>query len=221
MISVAIDGPAGAGKSTIAKRVARDLGYIYIDTGALYRAIGLYALRNTVPTSNGEAVAALLPQIRLELKHLDGEQHVFLNEEDVSGAIRKPVVAAAASHVSAHKEVRAFLLRTQRDMAEKYNVIMDGRDIGTVILPNADVKIYLTATAEERAKRRYKEHLEKGDDVTYEAVLRDINKRDYDDSHREVAPLKQAKDAVLVDTTNDDLESAVKKIKDIIEGRIR
>ena len=221
MISVAIDGPGGAGKSTIARRIAKDMGYIYIDTGALYRAIGLYAVLHTVPTQNAAAVAAILPNISLELRHIGDEQHVFLNGEDVSGAIRKPVVTAAASHVSAHKEVRDFLLQTQREMAERYNVLMDGRDIGTVILPNADVKIFLTASPEERARRRFLEHQERGDDVTYETVLHDINQRDYNDSHRDVAPLKQADDAVLVDTTGDDLETAIARIKAIIEEKIR
>ncbi len=220
MISVAIDGPAGAGKSSIAKAVAKELNYIYIDTGALYRAIGLYAVEQAVTTTNREAVAALLSEIDVTLQHIGGHQHVFLNGRDVSERIRKPVVTVAASHVSAHPEVRTFLLSLQRKLAEENNVIMDGRDIGTVILPNADVKIYLTASAKERARRRYKELFDRGEDVHFDTVLKEIEERDYNDSHREIAPLKQADDAVLVDTTEDDLETAIQKVKAVILSKI-
>ncbi len=216
MISVAIDGPSGAGKSTIAKAVAKDLGYLYIDTGALYRSIGLYALRAGVVPTDREAVEKLLPEISLTLRHVDGVQRVFLNGEDVSEAIRTPDAAKAASGVSAHPGVRAFLLETQRSIARIHDVLMDGRDIGTVVLPDAAVKIFLTASAEKRAERRFKEYREKGVDTTYETVLRDVEKRDYDDSHREIAPLKKAEDAVLLDTSEMTLEESEEAVKRII-----
>ena len=216
MISVAIDGPSGAGKSTIAKAVAKDLGYLYIDTGALYRSIGLYALRAGVVSTDREAVEKLLPEISLNLRHVDGTQRVFLNGEDVSEAIRTPDAAKAASGVSAHPGVRAFLLETQRSIARIHDVLMDGRDIGTVVLPDAAVKIFLTASAEKRAERRFKEYREKGVDTTYETVLRDVEKRDYDDSHREIAPLKKAEDAVLLDTSEMTLEESEEAVKRII-----
>lgn len=216
MISVAIDGPSGAGKSTIAKAVAKDLGYLYIDTGALYRSIGLYALRARVVPTDREAVEKLLPEISLNLRHVDGTQRVFLNGEDVSEAIRTPDAAKAASGVSAHPGVRAFLLETQRSIARAQDVLMDGRDIGTVVLPDAAVKIFLTASAEKRAERRFKEYQEKGVDTTYETVLRDVEKRDYDDSHREIAPLKKAEDAVLLDTSEMTLEESEEAVKKII-----
>ena len=216
MISVAIDGPSGAGKSTIAKAVAKDLGYLYIDTGALYRSIGLYALRAGAGPTDREAVEKLLPEISLTLRHVDGVQRVFLNGEDVSEAIRTPDAAKAASGVSAHPGVRAFLLETQRSLARAQDVLMDGRDIGTVVLPDAAVKIFLTASAEKRAERRFKEYQEKGVDTTYETVLRDVEKRDYDDSHREIAPLKKAEDAVLLDTSEMTLEESEEAVKRII-----
>ena len=216
MISVAIDGPSGAGKSTIAKAVAKDLGYLYIDTGALYRSIGLYALRAGADPADREAVEKLLPGISLSLRHVDGVQRVFLNGEDVSEAIRTPDAAKAASGVSAHPGVRAFLLETQRSLARAQDVLMDGRDIGTVVLPDAAVKIFLTASAEKRAERRFKEYREKGVDTTYETVLRDVEKRDYDDSHGEIAPLKKAEDAVLLDTSEMTLEESEEAVKRII-----
>lgn len=208
MVSVAIDGPSGAGKSTLAKRLANELGYIYVDTGAMYRTIGLYALRNGADLSSERQVSALLPDIRMQLKYVDGEQHMYLNGEDVSLLIRTEAVSMAASAVSAHPPVRAFLLDAQRDMAKNENVIMDGRDIGTVVLPEAPIKIFLTASAETRAERRYLELTEKGQEVTREAVLDDINRRDYNDSHRDAAPLKQAEDAVLIDTSGLALEDS-------------
>ncbi|MDO5602067.1 MAG: (d)CMP kinase [Oscillospiraceae bacterium] len=208
MIAIAIDGPSGAGKSTLAKRLARELGYIYVDTGAMYRTIGLYALRNGADLSSERQVSALLPHIHMQLKFLDGEQHMYLNGEDVSLLIRTEAVSMAASAVSAHPPVRAFLLDTQRDMAKNDNVLMDGRDIGTVVLPDAPIKIFLTASAETRARRRYEELIEKGQEVSYEAVLDDINRRDYNDSHRDAAPLKQAEDAVRIDTSGMELEDS-------------
>jgi cytidylate kinase len=217
MISIAIDGPAGAGKSTIARKVAADLCYLYIDTGALYRTIGLYALRSGVSPTDREAVAALLPEIRVNLAHADGVQQVFLNGENVSEEIRRPEMSMAASGVSAQPEVRAFLLELQRQLARENNVLMDGRDIGTVVLPNAQVKIFLTASPEKRADRRYKEQLEKGDrSQTYEQVLADIIQRDYNDSHRAIAPLRQADDAVLADTSELTLDESIELIKTII-----
>lgn len=201
MISVAIDGPSGAGKSSLAKRLAADLGYVYVDTGAMYRSIGLYAVRQGADLRDAGAVAALLPQIRLDIRLEDGTQHIYLNGEDVSEAIRAEEIGMAASAVSAHPAVRSFLLETQRGLAANQNVLMDGRDIGTVVLPHATVKIFLTASAEARARRRCKELQEKGEPAVYETVLADIQQRDYQDTHREVAPLKQAEDAILVDTS--------------------
>ncbi|MBR3867726.1 MAG: (d)CMP kinase [Clostridia bacterium] len=212
MINIAIDGPAGAGKSSVAKAVAAKLGFIYVDTGALYRSIGVNALRNDVSTDDAQAVTALLPETNVELKFIDGIQRVFLNGEDVSEAIRMPEASMAASNVSAIPAVRAFLLDLQRDMAKNNNVIMDGRDIGTVILPCAQYKFFLTASAEVRADRRFKELKEKGIDVDYKALLDEIIQRDYNDSHRETAPLKQADDAILVDSSNMTLEEVTNAI---------
>jgi len=217
MIAVAIDGPSGAGKSTIARAAAQELGYLYIDTGALYRSIGLFALRQGADPGAGGQVAALLPQIDLTLRHENGVQQVYLNGENVSAEIRRPPVSMAASRVAAHPAVRQFLLELQRKIARENNVIMDGRDIGTVVLPNAQVKIFLTASAQARARRRFLELQEKGEQVTFEEVLKDIEKRDYNDSHRETAPLRQAPDALLADTTDLDLEASIRLIKDMIQ----
>ena len=219
-INIAIDGPAGAGKSTIAKAAAKKFGYIYVDTGALYRAVAYYVLSQGKDTKNAEAVEMLLRDIVPELKHIGGEQRVFLNGEDVSDKIRTPEVSMGASAVSAIPRVRDFLFNLQKKIAAENNVIMDGRDIGTVVLPNADVKIYLTASAEERARRRHKELAEKGEQVSFEEVLADVNKRDYNDMHREIAPLKQAEDAVLCDTTNVDLQGAIDMLIGIINERL-
>lgn len=220
MINVAIDGPAGAGKSTIAKAAAKKLGYIYVDTGALYRAVGVYALRNGVDTTDGEAVAETLPSVSVELKFQDGVQHVYLNGEDVSEEIRTPQASMAASHVSAVPAVRQFLFDLQRDIAAKNNCIMDGRDIGTVVLPKAQVKIFLTASPEARAKRRFIELQAKGAKDTFEQVLADLKQRDYNDSHRAVAPLKPADDSVLVDTTALTLEASVEKVIEVIKEKL-
>ena len=219
-VSVAIDGPVGAGKSTIARTAAKELGYIYVDTGALYRAIGLYCHRNGIDTKDHGAVASVLPDTRPEIRLIDGTQHIYLNGEDVSEEIRLPAISMAASDVSAVPQVRAALLDLQRDMAKTNNVIMDGRDIGTVVLPNATVKIFLTAKAEIRAKRRYDELVAKGVDTTFEDVLTDLNRRDHNDSHRAVAPLKQAEDAVLADTSELDFEGSCRLICDIIKERV-
>ena len=215
MINVAIDGPAGAGKSTIAKAAAKALGYIYVDTGALYRTVALGAVRAGVLESD-DGIAALLPSLLVELKFVDGSQHVYLNGEDVSDLIRTPEISMGASKVSAVPAVRAFLLDLQRDLAKKNNVIMDGRDIATVVLPNAQVKIFLSATPECRARRRYKELVEKGQTVTYEEVLADVNRRDYQDSHREIAPLKPSADSIMADTSELDLQQSTDLIINII-----
>lgn len=220
MISVAIDGPSGAGKSSIAKRLAKELGYIYVDTGAMYRSIGLYTLRQGVDPTDEKAVEALLPQIKIELRYENGVQRVILCGEDVSEAIRQEEVGMVTSEVSSHPPVRAFLLDLQRQMACTHDILMDGRDIGTVILPNATVKVFLTASAEARAQRRLKELQEKGVSTDYETVLKDIEQRDYQDSHRAIAPLRQAEDAVLVDTSNLDFEQSFQTLKELILSRI-
>lgn len=216
MISVAIDGPSGAGKSSMARRLAADLGYTYVDTGAMYRAIGLYARRAGADTKNADAVAALLPQIQLDIRLQDGAQHILLNGEDVTEAVWAEKIGMAASDVSAHPAVRTFLLDTQRNLAASRDVLMDGRDIGTVVLPNATVKIYLTASADARARRRLAELLEKGKQTDYATVLADIEQRDYQDTHRAVAPLRQAEDAVLVDTSDIGIEESFALLKKTI-----
>ena len=220
MISVAIDGPAGAGKSTLARQLARDLGYIYVDTGAMYRAVGLYALRAGADPADPAAVDPLLPGIRLRLAVLDGEQHIYLNGEDVSALIRTEAVGMAASAVGANPAVRAFLLGLQRDMARTGNVLMDGRDIGTVILPHATVKIFLTASSEARARRRWLEYQAAGRPDRYEDVLADVKRRDEQDSGRAAAPLRRAEDAVLLDTSDMDLGQSLAAMKRIIKERV-
>lgn len=219
MINVAIDGPAGAGKSTIAKAAAKALGFIYVDTGALYRAIAYNAVKSGV-VEDKEKIIAMLDSTNVELKYVDGVQAVYLNGEDVSAYIRTPEISMGASTVSAIPEVRAFLLNLQRDIAKKNNVIMDGRDIATVVLPNADVKIFLFASPECRAQRRYKELIEKGESVSYDDVLDDVNKRDYQDSHREIAPLKPSEDSVMADTSKLDLEQSIELIINTIKEKI-
>lgn len=217
IINIAIDGPAGAGKSTIAKMVSAKLGYIYVDTGALYRTAALYITENNIPDENIEKA---LESADISLKFIDGAQRVFLGGRDVSELIRTPEISMAASRTSAVPAVRAYLFETQKKIARENNIIMDGRDIGTVVLPDAEVKIFLTASAEERANRRYKELAEKPDCPPYEDILKDIIQRDYQDMHRETAPLRQADDAVLVDTTNLDLEQSAEEIVRIITKRI-
>lgn len=218
IVNIAIDGPAGAGKSTIAKTASKELGYIYVDTGALYRTVGLNALRQGKDTKSAEQVIPTLEGVEISLRFVNGEQRVFLGDEDVSEAIRQNEVSMAASNVSAIPRVREFLFDLQRDIAKNNNCIMDGRDIGTVVLPDAKIKIYLTASAEARADRRFKELTEKGQDVNYESILEDIKKRDYQDMNREIAPLKQAADAILVDTTaltlQESIDYMVKTIKE-------
>ena len=219
-INIAIDGPAGAGKSTIAKAAAKKFGFIYVDTGALYRAVAYFMLSHDVDVNKEDKVVSYLCDVVPELKYIDGEQHVFVNGEDVSDKIRTPEISMGASTVSAIPRVRDFLFNLQQKIAAENNVVMDGRDIGTVVLPNADVKIYLTASAEERARRRHRELTEKGEQVSFEEVLADVNKRDYNDMHREIAPLKQAEDAVLCDTTDVDLQGAIDMLINIINEKI-
>lgn len=218
--NVAIDGPAGAGKSSIARAAAKELGFIYVDTGALYRAVGVYGLRNGIDNKNAEAVAGMLPHISVELKFRDGVQHVYFNGEDVSEEIRTPPASMAASDVSAVPAVRQFLFDLQRDIAKKNDCIMDGRDIGTVVLPNAQVKIFLTASPEARAMRRYKELQEKGAKDTYEEVLADLLQRDYNDSHRAVAPLKPAEDSITVDNSGLSLEDSIEQVLSVIRAAL-
>lgn len=219
-MNVAIDGPAGAGKSTIARAAAKKLGFIYVDTGALYRAVGVYSLRNGLDTENPETVEGTLPHIQVELQFQDGVQQVLLNGEDVSEEIRTPQASMAASAVSAVPAVRQFLFDLQREIAAKNDCIMDGRDIGTVVLPQAEVKIFLTASPETRAMRRFKELQGKGAPDTYEAVLADLKQRDYNDSHRAVAPLKPAEDSVLVDTSALTLSQSVEKVIEVIKEKL-
>lgn len=202
MFKIAIDGPGGAGKSTVAKAVAKELRIVYVDTGALYRTVGYYVRSRDVSPKDNEAVTALLPEISIEVKYENGTQKVYLNGEDLGDRIRTPEMSMYASAVSAIPAVRSFLLDTQRDIAKKNSVIMDGRDIGTVILPDAEVKIFMTASAECRAKRRYNELLAKGADVKYEDVLAEMNERDHNDSTRDIAPTAAAEDAVLLDTSD-------------------
>ncbi|MCD8191178.1 MAG: (d)CMP kinase [Clostridiales bacterium] len=220
-ISVAIDGPSGAGKSTLARKVAAELGFLYVDTGAIYRTVALYCYRMGIDRSDGEAIAARLPEIRPELFYgEDGLQHMLLNGEDVTEEIRQPELSLYTSAVSAIPAVRAFLLDLQRDLARKHSVVMDGRDIGTVVLPQAEVKLFLTATPEARAERRWKELQAKGSAVTYEEVLADVILRDENDKNRPIAPLRQAEDAALVDTTNYNLDESLQLLLNAIRERM-
>lgn len=219
MINIAIDGPAGAGKSTIARSLAAKLGYIYVDTGALYRAVGVNAMRAGMDTKNAQQVTSILGETKVSLRFVNGEQRVFLGDEDVSLAIRTPEASMAASNVSAIPAVREFLFDLQRNIAKGNDCLMDGRDIGTVVLPDAQVKIFLTASAEVRAKRRYDELLAKGMKAEYNEVLEEMIQRDYQDSHRAIAPLKQADDAVLVDTSEMNLEQVIETLENIVKEK--
>lgn len=221
VIAVAIDGPAGAGKSTIARAAAAQLGFVYVDTGALYRTIGLAVCRRGIDGTDAAGIVRTLPEIRVELTYHDGAQHVLLDGEDVSDAIRTPQISVYASQVSVVPEVRAYLLDLQRDMARTQSVIMDGRDIGTVILPDARVKIFLTASPEKRAVRRCAELREKGQMVTLDDVLADMTRRDAQDEGRAVAPLKQAADAVRVDTSDLTLEQSIEAVLRVIRARMK
>ena len=220
-ISVAIDGPSGAGKSTLAKALAGRLNYLYVDTGAIYRTIGCYARRNGIDPKDATAMEAALPDIHVELRYgEDGLQHMLLNGEDVTGEIRLPEISRYASAVSAHPAVRAFLLEMQRDLARRSSVVMDGRDIGTVVLPEADVKVFLTASAQARAERRMLELERRGTPQPLEEILREIEERDYNDSHRAAAPLRRAEDAVVLDTTALDFAQSEEALLRIIEERV-
>ncbi len=219
--AIAIDGPAGAGKSTMAKRIAKELGYVYVDTGAIYRTVGYYVWLCGIGGRDVDGVTRLIDEVNIAIEYPeDGLQHMILNGKDVTGEIRTPEMSSYASQVSAHKCVRDFLLDTQRELARTHNVVMDGRDIGTVVLPDAEVKIFLTASPEVRARRRYIELQEKGVSDSYEKVLADMKQRDLQDSTRPIAPLKQAKDAILLDTSSMTLEEAVAAIKSIVEDKL-
>lgn len=218
--SVAIDGPSGAGKSTIARRVSEEFGFIYVDTGAIYRTVGLAAALRKLDPKDKAAVVAMLPQIGIRLAYgEDGLQHMYLDGEDVTSRIRTPEISLYASGVSAHPEVRAYLMEMQRSLARESDVVMDGRDIGTVVLPDAGLKIFLTASPEARARRRYSELIAKGQDVKYEDVLRDLTVRDENDSTRAAAPLKAAEDALLLDTTEMDFEESCRAVAEMIRER--
>mgnify|MGYP002509692067 CR=1 FL=1 len=220
--SIAIDGPSGAGKSTLAKRLAQELGFLYVDTGAIYRTVGLAAHRRGIDPADGGTVAAMLPQLSITIGYdgSDGFQHMFLDGEDVTRAIRENEISSCASKVAAHPAVRDFLMEMQRKTAREHNVIMDGRDIGTVVLPGADLKIFLTAAPEARAQRRYKELLDWGQEADFDQVLREVVERDRRDTQRETAPLRQGADAVLADTTGLDLEESFQLLLGIIRERL-
>ncbi len=220
MFAVAIDGPAGAGKSSVAKAAAKELGFVYVDTGAIYRTIALYVLRQGVDPHDAAGVEALLPQIQVGMEYTEQGQKMLLNGEDVTGLIRTPEVSMATSACSAIPAVRAYLLQLQRDLAEKNNVLMDGRDIGTVVLPHAQLKIFLTASPEERARRRVGQLEEAGQKADYQSILRDIVQRDYQDSHRETAPLRPAEDSVLLDTTGNVFEQSVAQLVALVREKL-
>ena len=220
MISIAIDGPGGAGKSTIAKRLAKELGFYYVDTGAIYRTVAYFLDLLGISPKDVDGVERYIDELTVEIEYdEDGLQHMIMNGMDVSEDIRTPEISLKASDVSAHAVVRDMLLDMQRDVAKKHNVIMDGRDIGTVVLPRAQVKIFLTASAEERAKRRFLELQAKGKKDSYEQVLKELEKRDFQDSHREIAPLKRAKDAIVVDTSQLDIDGVVAAIRQIVQEK--
>jgi len=219
-ISIAIDGPSGAGKSTISKSVAKALGYLYVDTGAIYRTVGVFVRNHGVDSRDAIGVVELLPQIKIEMRHMDGVQRMYLNGADVTEVIREHEISRYASDVSAIPAVRAFLLEMQRKFASENNVIMDGRDIGTVVLPNATVKIFLTATPEDRARRRWLELTAKGSDISYEKVLEDMRVRDRNDASRAIAPLKPAADAELLDNTGYELEDSIAAITELIQKKV-
>ena len=220
--SIAIDGPSGAGKSTLARALAEKFGFMYADTGAIYRTVGLSMLRGGIDPKDADAVSARLPELKIELVHADdGLQHMYLNGEDVTSEIRTPEVSMAASAVSAHPSVRAFLMDAQRDLAKENNVIMDGRDIGTVVLPDADLKIFITASSQERAWRRTLELAERGTPKPYEEVLAEMEQRDRDDETRAAAPLRQADDAVLLDNSTLTFQETVEVAEQIIRERLQ
>jgi cytidylate kinase len=219
-IAIAIDGPSGAGKSSIAKSLAKRLGIIYVDTGAIYRTVGLYVYRHEIDSKDSHNIIKCLDNISIKLAYINNAQRIYLNGEDVSDQIRTEIISKYASDVSAIPEVRKFLLSLQRDMAKEDSVIMDGRDIGTVVLPDAEIKVYLTASAEVRAQRRYKELIAKGENVTYESVLDSINQRDKNDSTRSAAPLKAADDAIILDNSGLTADETLDRFIQIVESRL-
>ena len=220
-IAVAIDGPSGAGKSSIARSAAQELGFVYVDTGAIYRTVSLYIFDRGIDPADKAAVTAALPEIHIDLRYGDGGlQRMFLNGEDVTERIRLPEISMFTSAVSGIPEVRAFLMEMQRSLARERSVIMDGRDIGTVVLPRADVKIFLTASVEDRARRRYQELCQRGTAKDFDQLLREIEQRDYNDTHRAAAPLRPAEDAVVLDTTGNTFQQSLRQILDIIRERI-
>ena len=218
--AVAVDGPSGAGKSTLAKAIAKEMNIIYVDTGAMYRCIGLYMYRRGIGSKDAPHVIAALPQVHIEMRYEDGLQHMVLNGQDVTEEIRLPEMSMYASDVSAIPEVRSFLLETQRAFARENSVIMDGRDIGTVVLPDAQVKIFLYADVEIRARRRFLELEQRGTPVPYEEVLKDMEQRDYNDTHREVAPLQPAADSIMIDTSRLSFRESLELLLDVVRGSI-
>lgn len=220
MINIAIDGPAGAGKSTIAKEIAKRLQFIYVDTGAMFRAIALACLRNNIKSSDEDSIEKICQEVTVTIKYINGEQCVFLNQENVNAFIRSEEVSRMTSSISVYKAVRDKLLNLQRALADQENVIMDGRDIGTHVLPNADVKIYLTASAKIRAERRFEQIKDQTNHITIQEIEEDIIERDNRDMHREIAPLKQAEDAILLDSSNDTIEEVITKIIHIIKEKV-
>ena len=221
MVSIAIDGPSGAGKSSVAKELSSRLGFIYLDTGALYRGIGYYFVNNGMDYNYEKKKKKNINSIKIDVRFENGTQNIYICNDNVTDKIRTEEISKAASKVSSMKSVRKFLLDLQKNMATKNNVIMDGRDIGTVVLPNADVKIFLTASPEERAKRRHEELINKGNKISYEEVLKSINERDFNDSNRAIAPLKPADDAIVIDTTNYSFNQVVDKLMKIVEEKVR
>ena len=219
--SVAIDGPAGAGKSTIAKLISREMGYIYVDTGAMYRAMAVYFSKNKVNPEDESAINEAVKNVNIKIEYQNGEQQVILNGENVTGLLRTEETGNMASKTSKYKEVRSKLVELQRELAKTTDVVMDGRDIGTTVLPDAFVKIYLTASSDARAKRRYDELVAKGEQCDLSAIKEDIEKRDYQDMHREISPLKQAEDAVLLDTSDMNIEHVVAAMRDIIDNAVK
>lgn len=219
--SVAIDGPAGAGKSTIAKLISREMGYIYVDTGAMYRAMAVYFSKNKVNPEDESAINEAVKNVDIKMEYQNGEQQVILNGENVTGLLRTEETGNMASKTSKYKEVRSKLVELQRELAKTTDVVMDGRDIGTTVLPDAFVKIYLTASSDARAKRRYDELVAKGEQCDLSAIKEDIEKRDYQDMHREISPLKQAEDAVLLDTSDMNIEQVVAAMRDIIDNAVK
>ena len=219
--SVAIDGPAGAGKSTIAKLISKEMGYIYVDTGAMYRAMAVYFTKNNIDPDDENAINAAVDNVDISIEYQNGEQQVILNGENVTGLLRTEETGNMASRTSKYKEVRSKLVELQRQLAKTSDVVMDGRDIGTTVLPDAFVKIYLTASSDARAKRRYDELAAKGEQCDFYDIKEDIEKRDYQDMHREISPLKQADDAILLDTSNMNIEQVVAAMRDIIDKAIK